>query len=223
MAGLNPLSTLLSLILSSVVIYGTKGWVAIALFIFIFAVPYLFGINTLKLLWAMKIMVITALLILVFALLSESSVIDAIAESARFLSLITLSAIYVTKSDLMLLSTTLSGILSPIFGKGGRKAASALLLTLSLFPLIFSSATEMSKARKSRGGSFLRHPVSSILDYTVSLMRVMFSKVIAFQDAMYSRAWRPEGERTPALFSLSDYTAMALSVLAFIGIMVWIR
>ena len=169
----------------------------------------------------MKVMLITALLIFLFSYFGKETLLSSLSDTAKFLSIIGLSALYIKKSDLIDLSTTMGSILSPVFGKRGRKAASALMMTLALFPIIFSTATEMMNARRSRGGSFLYHPIKSITEYIVSMMRLLFQKVVIFQDALYSRSWTTGGERTKVLLGKRDWTIMILSLLLFIGLVLW--
>ena len=97
------------------------------------------------------------------------------------------------------------------------------MMTIALFPIIFTTTQEMLDARRSRGGSFLRHPVKSISDYTLSMMRLLFQKVLIFQDALYSRSWSTGGERTKVVLERRDIIYILLSIAIFTGYIVWKR
>ena len=221
MAQINPFATLIALILSSIASSLLGEMEALVVLCLVTIIPFFFHVNILRVMWSMKVMLITALLIFLFSYFGKGTLLSSLSDTAKFLSIIGLSALYIKKSDLVDLSTTMGSILSPIFGKRGRKAASAVMMTLALFPIIFSTATEMMNARRSRGGSFLYHPIKSITEYIVSMMRLLFQKVVIFQDALYSRSWTTGGERTKVLLGKRDWTIMVLSLLLFIGFVLW--
>lgn len=223
MAQINPFASLIALILASIASSLLGDYEALILLLSVTIIPFFFRINILKVMWSMKVMLITALLIFLFSIFGEGTLISSLGDSGRFLSIVALSALYIQKSDLLDLSTTMGSILSPIFGKNGRKAASAVMMTLALFPIIFSTATEMMNARKARGGSFLRHPIKAITDYVLSMMRLLFQKVLIFQDALYSRSWSTGGERTQIKFEVRDWSLIFLSAVLFIGFILWKR
>ncbi len=223
MAQINPFATLIALILSSIASSLLGEMEALVVLFLVTIIPFFFHVNILRVMWSMKVMLVTALLIFLFSFFGEGTLLSSLSDTSKFLSIVALSALYIKKSDLLDLSTTMGSILSPVFGKNGRKAASAVMMTLALFPIIFSTATEMMNARASRGGSFLRHPVKSITDYTISMMRLLFQKVIIFQDALYSRSWSTSGERTKVALVGRDWALIILSFLLFIGFFIWKR
>ena len=223
MAGINPFSTMVALILSSVASSLLNEYEALALLILVTIIPLFFKVNIFKILWSMKVMLITALLIFLFSYFGKGTLLSSLSDTSKFLSVVALSALYIKKSDLIDLSTTMGTILSPIVGKRGRKASSAVMMTLALFPIIFSTATEMMNARRSRGGSFFRHPISSITDYTLSMMRLLFQKILIFQDALYSRSWSTGGERTKVVLGKKDWLVIILSAMLFTGLFIWKR
>lgn len=221
MAQINPFVSLILLILTSIASSLLSGYEVIFVLLLVLIVPSFFRVNILKIMWSMKVMLITALLIFLFSYFGNGTLLSSLSDCSKFLSIIGLSALYVEKADLMDLSTTMGSILSPLFKERGRKAASSLMMTLALFPIVFSTATEMMNARKARGGSFFHHPVKSITDYVVSMMRLLFQKVVIFQDALYARSWSTGGERTKVKFRKKDWFVLLLSVLLFIGFFLW--
>lgn len=217
---MNPVVLLIGVILYSVLTGFLSGWEMIALFLLTLILPFFFGYNTLKLLWRMKVMLLTALLIFIFGLMSKG-VLNAASDTSRFLSLITVSGLFVLNIDLIYLSSSLGGILSVFFGKRGWKISSYLMMSLSIFPIIFSSAGEMLTARRARGGSFFKHPVKNLTEYTVSLMKLLFEKVLSFQDALYSRSFTLSSGRTTYPFTKREWILLALFVLFFTGAVIW--
>ena len=196
MAKVNPFALLVALILSSLsisILSDIPSLVVLAIVVFL---PFFFGINIPKILWSMKVMALTAILIFVFALMADKGLMRSFGDTARFLAVIALSALYVTTADLLEMADTLGSVLYPVFGKNGRKC---------------------------RQGSFFRHPVSSLSEYVISMMRLLFNKVVTFQDAMYSRLWRPDGERTRVAFRKTDYAVMVMSLLIAIGVFLWTK
>ncbi|MBQ0072499.1 MAG: hypothetical protein KBS81_11715 [Spirochaetales bacterium] len=201
---LNPLSKLLMVLFFSIGVarlYGVASFLVLGM---VLVLPLCFGKNLFRTLWKMKVMLLTALLIYVFRLLDESGQMGALTDTSRFLSAIAAAALYIETTDLTELSAALGTVLGRIIGKPAWRFASGVMLTIALFPIIFQAATEMLAARESRGGSFFSHPVRNLTDYTVSLMRILFQKILIFQDAMYSRAYSPDTERTAPLYHPQD-------------------
>ncbi len=218
---LNPLVLLVGVLLYSIASSLFSGMETVVLLALTLLVPLFFRTNALKLLWRMKVMLLTALLILAFGIIEKRDALSVTGDVCRFLSLITVAAVFVLKADLLTLSSTLGSILSLVFGKGGWKASSYLTLTLSVFPLVFESATEMLCARRSRGGNFFAHPVRNLTEYTVSLMTILFGKIIAFQDALYSRSFTTAGEKTVYPLTVRDAALLISFALIFSGVVVW--
>ncbi len=220
---INPLVLLTGVLLYSIITGLLSPLEMIIFATFTLITPFFFGCNTLKLLWRMKIMLITALLILLFGIMEDKETIIAIADTARFLSLITVSGIFVLNADLLLLSSSLGNVLSLVMGSWGWKISSYLMMSLSIFPIVFTSAREMMDARRARLGSFFTHPVNNLTEYTVALMKLLFEKMLIFQDALYSRSFTIKGERTAYPLSRKDCLLLLLFILLFIGVLVWKR
>lgn len=217
----NPLILLIGVILYSIASsFLTEGEV-IVLFALTLILPLIMGVNVFSLLWKMKVMLFTAVLILLFGFIGGKDTLTALSDTMRFLSLITVAALFVLKADLLELSSVLGKVLSSFLGKTGWKISSYIMLSLSIFPIVFESADEMLTARRSRGGSFFSHPVRNLTEYTVSLMRLLFEKILIFQDALYSRSFTIKGEKTVCPPKGRDYLILSLFVLLFTGVTVW--
>lgn len=217
----NPLILLIGVILYSIASsFLTEGEV-IVLFALTLILPLIMGVNVFSLLWKMNVMLFTAVLILLFGFIGGKDTLTALSDTMRFLSLITVAALFVLKADLLELSSVLGKVLSSFLGKTGWKISSYIMLSLSIFPIVFESADEMLTARRSRGGSFFSHPVRNLTEYTVSLMRLLFEKILIFQDALYSRSFTIKGEKTVCPPKGKDYLILSLFVLLFTGVTVW--
>lgn len=217
----DPLVLFLGILLVSGASMLLTGWETVVLLVLSVAVPLLFHINTFRMLWKMKIMLVTAFLIAFFDFLADKAYILVAEDVSRFLALITLSCIFVTKVDLIRLSSSLSHMLSFLPHSLGWKISSYLMLSLSIFPIVFSSAEEMLRARKARLGSFFSHPVSNLTNYTVSLMKLLLRKIVIYQDALYSRNFSIKGEKTTYSLSKKDITLLIIFFTIFSGIIIW--
>lgn len=214
MAGrLNPFIKLLVVMLFSIAVSRMQGWLPLLVLAAVLFLPLLFHRNLFKTLWKMKVMLITAFLIYIFRLANVGEQLSALSATARFLSTIAAAALYIATTDLTELSAAIGSFFGKAIGKAAWRFASGVMMTIALFPIIFEAATEMLDARKARGGSFLAHPIQNLTDYTVSLMRILFQKILIFQDAMYARAYTEEAERTAPLYHPFDFGILLCAVL----------
>ncbi len=217
----NPLVLLLGIILLSIVSSVLSDVELIILLFLTLTLPFFFGINSLKILFKLKIILFTALLIFVFGYIEKRETLSILADTARFLSLVLLSLLFIEKADLIELSTTIGKILSILFGSFGWKLSSSLMMSIVVFPLVFECGDEMILARKSRGYSFMHNPVKGLTEYTVSLMRLLFDKLVAFQDALLSRSFSIKKERTSYPLGRKNILLIVLFISLFIGVIVW--
>lgn len=217
----NPLVLLVGVILYSIALSFLTGWETVIVLFLTIVISLLSGVNVFDVLWKMKVMLLTAVLIFVFTFVGKKGALTAFSDTARFLSLITVASLFVLKTDLLALSSSLGKVLSIFSGRTGWRASSYLMLSLSIFPIVFESADEMLRARKSRRGSFFSHPVRNLTEYTVSLMRLLFGKVLILQDALYSRSFTINGEKTVYPPKARDYLLLSLFVLLFTGVTIW--
>lgn len=218
---INPLVLFLGILAASIASTFLSGWELVSFLILSLFIPLIFGFNTFRMLWRMKIMLLTAALIALFGVAAEKDAMTVIGEVSRFLALITLSGMFVIKADLIRLSSSLGRLLSFLPYSIGWKLSSYLMLSLSIFPIVFESGNEMLIARKARLGSFFSHPVSNLTRYTVSLMRLLLRKMEIYQDALYSRAFSIKGEKTTYPLTKKDICLLFLFFLLFIGIVIW--
>lgn len=218
---IDPVVLFLGILLLSISSTLISGWETVLLLVLTLTLPLLFHLNTFKMLWRMKVMLFTAFLIALFGVIGDKDYLMIIADVSRFLALITVSALFVTKADLIRLSSSMSRLLSFLPFSLGWKISSYVMLSLSIFPIVFSSGREMLTARKARLGSFFSHPVANLTGYTVSLMKLLLRKTVNYQDALYSRSFTIRGEKTTYPLSKRDVLLLILFVLLFSGIVIW--
>ena len=82
---------MVALILSSVASSLLNEYEALALLILVTIIPFFFKVNIFKILWSMKVMLITALLIFLFSYFGKGTLLSSLsAENVRIFSLILL-------------------------------------------------------------------------------------------------------------------------------------
>ncbi len=218
---MNPLVSFTAVLAYSFVSCLLSPGESMVLFLLTLVFSRIFGIRILRTLAGMRLMLLTAVLIALSGLLGGKDYYTVMGDVSKFLSLISVSALFVMESDLLAFSSALGGILGRIFGRRGWKASSSVFLALSVFPLVFDTAREMLEARKARGGLFFAHPVKNTVEYTVSLMTLLFEKTVILQDALYSRAYRDDRERTVYPLALRDRAAIMVMAAAASGVLIW--
>ena len=80
----------------------------------------------------------------------------------------------------------------------------AVMLTLTMLAHIFTSSREMLDARRSRGGSFLRHPIANTREYTLSLLLRLFEDMGTMDLALRSRLYDENAARMALPFRKRD-------------------
>lgn len=218
---INPIVLFFSLILLSVASSFFTDWEKIIFLLVSLIIPRFFGINTLRLMWKLRVILFTVLLILAFGFIEKRPPMAVIGEASLFSALVTLYASFVLNSDLMSLSSTLGKILSLFFSSYGWKVSSCIMMSLSIFPIVFECGTQILAARRSRGGTFFSHPVKNLTSYTVSLITLLFDKTLTLQDALYSRSFSTKEGRTVYPLRAIDWISLILSITLFAGFMLW--
>ncbi len=218
---INPIVFFTALILLSIASSFFSAWGKIILFSVSIILPFFVRVNTFKLWWRMRIMLLTALLILLFGFIEKEDPLSIIGRTSLFMALVTLYASFVLSADLLSLSSTLGKVLSVFFSSYGWKFSSYLMLSLSIFPIVFECGTQMLEARRSRCGTFFSHPVKNLSAYTISLITLLFDKTLTLQDALYSRSFSTKEERTVYPLSIKDRLFLILFLSIFIGYMLW--
>ena len=84
---------MVALILSSVASSLLNEYEALALLILVTIIPFFFKVNIFKILWSMKVMLITALLIFLFSYFGKGTLLSSLSDTSKFLSVVALSAL----------------------------------------------------------------------------------------------------------------------------------
>ena len=190
-----PAFKLLYLILLSILISTAKGYELYIYTVLLLLLGILSKLNPIKLLVSMPAMLIIALFIAITEWISTKSINMAIKETLSFIDLLLLALLFMATTDITELACSLGHYTSPILGKRAWKLSSNIMLTLALLPMIFSSATTMLQARRSRCGRFFKAPIRNMTEYTISLILLLFKRAEIFEDALLSRSYSESAER----------------------------
>ena len=117
------------------------------------------------------------------------------------------------------LSSSLGNFLHPFLGKRGYSIASSAMLSLYMIPRIMQKGQIMLDARKARNMSFMRHPVKTIGEYSESLITSLIDECKVMEEALSSRAFRPDVKRYGKKIRFLDTLPLILTVIFF----VWTR
>lgn len=141
-------------------------------------------------------------------------------EASRLTLLLAFSFLFIEVVDSTELASALGNILSRFIGKRAWVLSSLMTVTVALIPVIIGSSKDMFQARQSRNENYLKHPVKSLSDYSISLMRHLFARSEDFHYALLSRGYKEEMERSAPPIALSDIISLigtaALCVLVFV-------
>lgn len=215
---LNPAFKLLYLILLSILISTANGAELYIHAIFLILIGAIARINLIKLILKLPVMIIIALFIAISEYINTKSINSTIEESFTFLTLILVTILFMTTTDVTELASSIGHYLSPVFGKKAWSLASSVMITLALLPMIFSSSTIMLQSRRARGGSFLSHPIKNLSDYIISLLSILFKKSIIFEDALLSRAYTSDTRRHAKVATKYDILILICLILLTISI-----
>lgn len=217
----NSLVLLLGVILFSFSVVLLSPIERIVVLLLSLIIPFFFGINTLSFLRKMKGVILTSLLILVFGFIEKKEISETLSSFSLFLSLVIVSFLYILNTDLLLLSSYLGTLLYPVFKKRAWRISSSITSTLFLLPLVLTQSSKMLEARKIRGGNFLSHPIKNLVEYTVSLMLLLLSKLDDFQTSLFIRSFSFRERRTTYPLKRRDYFLLFIFILSFIAIVLW--
>lgn len=129
--------------------------------------------------------------------LSKSPLSASITSSLRFLDFIFLSMLFTDSTDVWDLSRSLAPVLDKIPFINGRSAASTLMLTLSLVPMIADVTSTVIDAQRARMASY-RHPVRFLTNLMGGFIDSLFQSITNVADALDARLYDPE-RKMPAL------------------------
>jgi ABC-type cobalt transport system, permease component CbiQ and related transporters len=212
----NALSKLFLLIVFSVLLSTGSPLMVAAIAILLLVIIITCRIPAIRMLLKNGFLLIIALLILVSSLLNKEGWAAASLATTRYLLIILLSVVFTSQTAPDETSRALGFFLSRLIGKAGWRTASAVELTLSLLPIIFNTSTLLLDARKSRGQSFLSHPVRAIGSYLTALITALTEKTEEYADALLSREYNTAAKRDAGILSYRDIMALLTGAL-FLG------
>ena len=217
---LNPLTKLLGLLVLSILITSDHLLPMAGAMLIVTLIAMIVHLPVINYLRGTPALIILIAFIFISDLLIQHSFIVAITESTSFFFLIMLSCLFMDSTSPDDTANSLGRILSPIFGKGAWSFASAIMLTLTMLSHIFSSSREMLDARRSRGGSFLRHPIHNLYEYTLSLFLHLFDDMKEMDLALRSRLYDERAERISLPFRKRDTVLSLILASTYIGYIV---
>ena len=213
---LNPNAKLISLIVYTIIVSTSAPAVVFPLVLLPIAAAFMIRLPWREYLRESIFFVVLSLIMFVASVVSDQSLIHALAYSASFLSMV-LAAILLTDSTMPDdLSRSLGSALSHVFGKAAYVLSAIIEITLAMIPIIIDSALGMVEARKARGEVFFSHPVHSISQLSVSILSDILDKAEIYIDALYSRGYDASKRRSTFSYSFSDAVVIILSILLLI-------
>lgn len=165
---------------------------------------------------------ILAIFIAVTELLATSSALLAAVATLRFLSIVIASLILTDTTTADDVARGTGALLYPFLRSYAWRLASLVELTISMLPVITDTLLEINEGRKARGGSFLRHPIRSLTELSVSMLARLFSYVDEYADALSARGYDSSARRyTPPLNKADAF--LILVMVLIIGGYLWTR
>ena len=161
--------------------------------------------------------ILMALCLALSSWVEEGGMIEMAASGAGFLSMVLSSMLFADSTMPDDLARSLAGALSHVMGKAAYGVASLVEVTLAMIPAIVDSAGGLYEARRARGASFIRHPLSSMSSYAAGVLGDLLDKAGSYADALYSRGYDNAAVRHRPRYRTSDVLVIAFSLLA--GIM----
>ena len=214
---LNPLTKLLGLLVLSILITSDNPILMASSMLFVAILAIAVRLPVINYLRGTPALMILIAFIFISDILIQRSLKIAITESSSFFFLIMLSSLFMDSTSPDDTANSLGRLLSPIFGKAAWSFASAIMLTLTMLSHIFTASREMLDARRSRGGSFLRHPIRNLYEYVYSLFIHLFDDMKEMDLALRSRLYDEKAPRVALPFRIRDTILVLLSSAIYIS------
>lgn len=221
LASIHPFVKLMALIITSILLSSGPALTVYVLFLAIILTAMIERIPLLRLMRDCIFILFLALFIMLSEYLETRDTASTILATIRFLSIFLSSILFTALTTPDETARALGSALSHIFGQFGWQVASAIELTLAMLPLIFNCAGTLFDARKSRGGRFLRHPIKTISEYTITLMLSLLKTADEYTEALAARFYDSSKARSPIPYHGKDLLFVA-SLITIIGGSVWI-
>lgn len=213
---LNPNAKLISLIVYTIIVSTSAPAVVFPLVLLPIAAAFMIRLPWREYLRESIFFVVLSLIMFVASVVSDQSLIHALAYSASFLSMVLASILLADTTMPDELARSLGAALSHIFGRYAYALATAMEITLSMIPIIIDSSVSIFEARKARGASFISHPLRSVSELSVSILSDLLDRAEIYIDALYSRGYDASKRRKCAPYRLRDVSVIILSILLFL-------
>ena len=214
---LNPLTKLLGLLVISILITSDNPILMALSMLFVAILAISVKLPVINYLRGTPALIILIAFIFISDLLIQRSLEIAITEASSFFFLIMLSSLFMDSTSPDDTANSLGKLLCPIFGKGAWSFASAIMLTLTMLSHIFTSSREMLDARRSRGGSFLKHPIGNLYEYVYSLFMHLFDDMKEMDLALRSRLYDEKAKRIALPYRSVDALICIILTAIYIG------
>lgn len=213
----NPLTKLILLIIISIILSASNNYLVFGLSILLILTSLLIKLPILKYLKEGFVLIIIAFFILITEWLNTKDLLLTSLATLKFLMILLSSLILLDTTNIDDLSRSLSAFLHPIFGRFAYRFSAIIELTLSMFPLIIDTAITTKEAREARFESFLKRPIKSITNYSISLLSNLLDSVSDYSDALISRGYDVYAKRERPKFSYIDLILFFLGALLLAG------
>ena len=155
----------------------------------------------------------------IFANLGLKEIINSV---LKFDTAILMSFLLADSSDISDIARSIAKVLNHIPFINGWKIASQIELTLMCIPLIFDVSESISEARMARLESKLKHPLKFIINYSISLLDTLISKIDEIAFALDSRGYDNSIERQTIKYKFSDFVFLFFVIL-LVGVTFYVK
>ncbi len=215
---LNPNTKLAALITYSLLIMNTRGNAAFFLAFLPVIMALLIKLPLREYAKESLFFIIISILMIITAVLSGQSMIEALKSSISFLAMILASFLLTDTTMPDEMARSLGSALSHIMGSLAYVLSTVMEVTLSMIPLIIDSAIGMYEARKARGASFASHPLRFLTELSLCILSDLIDKAEIYVDALYSRAYDAGQRRYCAPYTPQDWIIIAICILTIVFI-----
>lgn len=166
--------------------------------------------------------IVISAFIAITSIMANLEISEIINKVLKFDTAILLSFLLADSSDLSDIARSIAKVLNHFPFINGWKIASQIELTLMCIPLIFEVSESISEARKARLESKLKHPIKFIINFSISLLDNLLSKMDEIAFALDSRGYDESIERQTIKYKFSDFVFLFFVVL-LIGVTFYVK
>ncbi len=214
---MNPNAKLLSVLVFSVIVSSSGSAVVLGLSLLPVVIAIAIRLPFSSYLKESVFFLILAVCMSISAAVDTHNALLAASKGVGFLAMVLASMLLTDSTMPDDLSRSLGSAFSHVIGKHAYVLAAAVEITISMIPLIVDSAIGMFEARRARGSSFVRHPIRTISEYSVSIVSDLLNKAEVYTDALYARGYDASVRRSVPGYSVLDAVVIAIDIVAIIS------